>query len=224
MTTPIVTATGAKNRLAGWAAIASGVVSVIAFASLVVYLATQERTFEATGVMPPIGTGLLATSDLASTLQVLLMIPAASALDALSRRNAPVVSRAAFTVGVVALLAVATLRLLTFANSAVPGILFMAPMGFVGVWLIVANAIARGALSRSVRIVGTLAGVGFAIMGASFFFLGGLVVLTAGGGDAITNDVDFHNGIAIGGVLADILFPVWAILLGRKLLTQADGG
>jgi hypothetical protein len=56
---------------------------------------------------------------------------------------------------------------------------------------------------------------------ASFFFLGGLVVLTDGP-FAYANDVDFHNGIAIGGVPGNILYPIWTVLLGRKL-AQAQG-
>jgi hypothetical protein len=223
MTTPtVITTTGAKKRLAGWAAIASGFIGIIAFASLFVYLATQETAFQATGVMPLVGSALLATSDLGSALQAVLLIPAASALDALGRQNAPRLSPAAFAVGVFALLAVAVFRVLTFVNPAVPGILFMAPMGFVGLWLIAVNAIARRALSWGLWIVGVVAGVGYAIVGASFFFLGGLVVLTEGP-EAITSDVDFHIGIAIGGFPAGILFPVWAVLLGRKLLTLTDG-
>ena len=96
-------------------------------------------------------------------------------------------------------------------------ILFMAPTGFVGVWLIVVNGLGASGLSRGLRAVGILAGIGLVIGGASFFFLGGLAVFTDGP-FAYANDVDFHVGIAIGGILGNILFPTWAILLSRKLI------
>ncbi len=58
------------------------------------------------------------------------------------------------------------------------------------------------------------------IVGASFFFLGGLVVLTEGP-YAYAHNVNFHIGIAVGGLPGFIMYPIWAILLGRKLLRGA---
>ena len=93
----------------------------------------------------------------------------------------------------------------------------MGPMGFVGLWLIVVNWLLADVLSRTLRIAGTVAGVGLIILGASFFFLGGLLVLRDGP-FAYASNVNFHIGIAIGGFPAFIVYPIWAILLGRKLL------
>jgi hypothetical protein len=152
-------------------------------------------------------------------VQALLLIPA---VDALLRLGGPRISRlsqVAAAVGIVALSMVALMRLLLLVNPAVSDILFMGPMGFVGGWLVVVNRLLAHQLSKSSRVLGTIAGVGLVIVGASFFFLGGLVVLTDGP-FAYANDVDFHAGIALGGLPGFTLFPIWAILVGRELLAE----
>jgi hypothetical protein len=93
----------------------------------------------------------------------------------------------------------------------------MAPLGFVGVWLIAVNWLAGGVISIVLRIMGIIAGLGLVIVGASFFFLGGLAVLTDGP-FAYANNVSFHIGIRIGGIPGFILYPIWAIMFGRSLL------
>jgi hypothetical protein len=217
MTTPTATTTGSTYRFAGWAAIASGFIGIISIACLIAYLATQARQFMESGVMPPIGAVLTTGFIVGGLLQALCMIPVGIALHTLARQRWPRVSQAAITVGIVALAAVALLRLLLLLNPAVPDILFMGPMGFVGAWLIVVNWLLAGQFPRVLKIVGTVAGVGLVILGSSFFFLGGLAVLTDGP-FAYANDVDFHVGIRIGGFPGFILYPIWAILLGRRLL------
>lgn len=171
--------------------------------------------------MPLVSTLFLSSSEVGFILQALLMIPVALALHAHGRQRSPEVSRAAVTVAIISLGGVALLRLLTVVNPKVSGILFMGPTGFIGIWLIVINWLLAGVLSRGLRITGTVAGVGLIIQSASFFFLGGLIVLTEGA-EAYADDVDFHNWNAIGGVPGSILYSIWAILLGSKLLRSRD--
>jgi len=96
-------------------------------------------------------------------------------------------------------------------------------MGFVGVWLIAVNWLLGGVFHVALRVLGIVAGLGLVILGASFFFLGGLAVLTDGP-FAYTNNVNFHIGIAIGGFPAFILYPIWAIFAGRKMLQSRGFG
>jgi hypothetical protein len=148
------------------------------------------------------------------------MIPAAVTVSALSERGPSRVRRATAMLGGIGLSAVALLKLLLLLpNPTVSDILFMGPTGFVGIWLVVVNWLLAGKLALSVRIVGTIAGLGLVIVSVSFFFLGGLVVLWEGP-FAYAKDVDFHVGIRIGGVPGFILYPVWAVLLGRTLLQR----
>ena len=171
--------------------------------------------------MPPVGRILITTNYVGVLVQALLMVPVALALRALIRNQTPAISRTFLVVGTTALLGVALARLLLLLNPAVSDILFMGPMGFVGVWLIAVNWLSAGVISRVLRTLGIIAGLGLVILGASFFFLGGLAVLTDGP-FAYANNVNFHIGIAIGGFPAFILYPIWAILLGRRLLRMQD--
>jgi hypothetical protein len=132
MTTVQSATTSESYRPAGWAAIASGVIGMIAIGSLIAYLATQATEFLESGVMPPVGRLLLTSNYVGVILQALFMIPAALALHALGRQRSPGMSRAAVTVGIIALCGVALLRLLLLINPAVSDILFMGPIGFVG--------------------------------------------------------------------------------------------
>lgn len=223
MTTSILATSSGSHRPAGWAAIASGVLGFIAFWTLIAYIATtpsellESKVVLKPGAMPTMARFLLTSNSVEVMLQVLFMIPVALALHALGRQHSPGVSRAAVTVGIIALCGVALLELLPLVNPEVSDILFMGPMAFVGAWLIVVNWLLAGVLSRTLRITGTVVGVGWVIQGASFFFLGGLAVLTDGP-QAYADDVDFHNGVAIGGVPGNFLYPIWAILLGSKLV------
>ena len=205
------------TRNAGWASIASGVIGILAFASLIVYLVTQAGEFGRSGVMPPMGRFLLAVDFVGAALQVLLMLPVSLQLYALRHDRSSQLSRVALIVGVTGFVAVAIARVLALLNPAVSDILFMAPMGLVGVWLIAANWLRGTIPSRGLTVVGVIAGVGLTIVGLNFFFNGGIVVFTQGP-FAYATDIRFHMGLALGGVPGFILFPVWAIWLGIKLL------
>jgi hypothetical protein len=205
------------NSFAGWAAVASGAVGIVSFVCLIAYLTTQVDQLIKSGIMPPAGRILITTNYVGVLVQALLMLPVALAVNTLTRDRAPNASRIFLVVGIVALLGVALARLLLLFSPAVSDILFMGPMGFVGVWLIAVNWLSADVMSTVLRILGMTAGLGLMILGASFFFLGGLAVLTDGP-FAYANNVNFHIGIRIGGFPGFILYPIWAILLGRRLL------
>lgn len=217
MTTTTSLGTCRSNRAAAWAAIASGTIGIVAFGCLIAYLATQATEFIETGVMSPLGRLLISINYGGVMLQALLMVPVARALYSEARSRAPKASSFALAIGLVALVGVAIVRLLQFFSPAVSDILFMAPMGFVGIWLIAINFLLVGVFRGALRALGTVAGLGLLVLGASFFFLGGLAVLTDGP-FAYTNNVNFHIGIAIGGFPAFILYPTWSILVGREML------
>src|SRR5258705_4335235 len=113
-------------------------------------------------------------------VQAVLKTPVARALHLLARQRSPRASSVAMATGLIALCGVAIIRLLQFVSPAVSDILFMGPMGFVGLWLIIVNWLLAGAYSRALRVFGMISGLGLVILGASFFFLGGLAVLTDG--------------------------------------------
>lgn len=212
-----MTKTHSGDRRAGSCAISSGLIGLVSFACLIIYLATQASQFIATGVMPPLGRLLINANYVGTLLQALLMVPVARELPAWLGEPASGPDNMIMRVGVAALLGVVIVRLLQFASPAVSDVLFMAPLGFVGLWLIAVNLRAGKELHAAMRLLGVIAGLGMAILGGSFFFLGGLAVLTDGP-FAYTNNVPFHQGIAIGSPAAYVLYPIWCGLIGRKLL------
>jgi hypothetical protein len=197
-----------------------GIMSFACLIACAVYIASQKTEFKELADVPLLGRLLFKGTYVGTVLQSLFMIPVAVAVHTLSRLRSQRMSRAATAVGISALIAVVVLRALPLVNQKVSDLLFLGPMGFVGVWLIVVNWLLSGLLSRGIRITGTIAGVGFGIVGLTFFFLGGLAEFTHP--DAIGDDMVFHIGLWVGGIPAFILYPVWAILLGRKLLRAGD--
>jgi hypothetical protein len=212
------------NRLAGWAGIVSGISGLVAVYFLLAYLgsasATTRQEWLADGAVgtPPGVFAFQTVNYVGVLLQALFMIPVAVTLRQLDKLHQGL-SRLAATVGIVALGAIVMLRLLvlTLGNRAVPDLLFLGPTGFVGIWLVFVNWLLTPVLPKKARVLGTIAGIGLAIAGASFFFLGGLTVLTEGP-YAVAGDVDFHAGLYIGGFPGFILYSIWAILVGRRLL------
>lgn len=211
------------NRPAGWAAIGSGMMGVLGFGFLIgfaAYVASQKTEFKELEDVPLLGRLLLKGNYVGIMLQAFFMIPVAAALHTLSRTRSQKIGRAATAVGITALVAVVLLRLLVLLNPKVSDLLFIGPMGFVGVWLIAVNWLLSGILTRGIKMIGTVAGAGFVIAGISFFFLGGLAEFTHP--DSIGDDLVFHIPLWVGGIPAFILYPVWAILLGRKLVRLDD--
>jgi hypothetical protein len=212
------TTMGSNLRLSGWLAIVSGIAAVITIASLITYLATQVDIYLETGVMPMAGAILLFICVVGATVQALSMIPVAFTLDSLARERSGGLSRAILAVGVVALCLIVLLRLLPLASSAVSDILFMGPMGFLGAWMVVINRLLKGKISRGVRFTGVAAGVGFFVAGCGFFFLGGIDSVMSP--NAYAENLPFHYTLWFGAIPGFILFPIWAILLGRRLLAR----
>lgn len=214
-----VAATKARSwqRLTGWSAIASGVIGIIAVTSLMAFFAVETPQVRSTGnptVSSPLGT----TSDIALMLQALLMLPVAVALHARGRQRSPGLSRVALGLGVATLSTMVILQLLLvvkvlrFAQEGPP---FTAAIGVLGLWLIVVNGSSSGALPRRITRTGSVAGIGFAVLAASFFAFGGPA--------AAADPVGFSNpalliGSGIGTLVGFIAYPIWAILLGRTLL------
>jgi len=215
-TLPLNSHAPSNSRLAGRAAITSGVVGILAFASLVAYLATQVSEFANTGVMPAAGRILLSLNYVGVAVQALCLIPAVVALHRLGGWRSPRLSKWATRMCVSALAVVVVVRLLIFVSPAVSDILFMAPMGFVGAWLLLVNWLLNGVLPRWLRIIGWIAGAGLTVVGLNFFFNGGMAVFTHGPW-AYADDIPFHKGLALGGLPGFILFPIWAIFVGIRL-------
>ncbi len=212
----------AIGRSTPWLAIVSGVLGICSFGSLIAYITTPALQMQESGGVPPMGELLLTVQFLSSAAQVVMMIPVAIWLYSVSGWRSPALGRngtfRAWTIlGVVALAGVAILRLVAMADAAVSDILFMLPMGLVGIWLIAVNWLRPIALPGWMRILGLVAGLGLVGVGLNFLFNGGLAVFSKDP-MAYGNDVNFHIGLGLFGFPGFSMFATWSVLLGLRLL------
>ena len=217
------TSSGLSYRSAGKTAIVSGIFGILANAALLTAVMTRTTMAMTRQVYL-----LFRTHDALAILQFLLMIPALIALHKLSYKQLSGMSRATLRTGIVALSLIAFFLLLIF-----PWIMsdeyYMIPQGMFGVWLIVVNWQLKGILSRGIRWFGIVVGLGLALVGV--FEIGyailvdpiGLRIPAAPIEDLeipveTTANIILHMILDIGSFIGVLTFPIWTIILGRKLL------
>jgi len=217
--------TGLSYRTAGWTAIASGTLGLLAYIALMTAVMTRT-TMALTGQV----FFLFRTHDFLVILQFLLMIPALVALHKLSNKLLPGMSRATLVTGIMALSLTALFIILIF-----PLIMsdeyYIIPQAVFGVWLIVVNWQLTGILSRGIRWFGIVVGVGLLLVG---IFQVGYAIFVNPIGLRIpaapieeleipvetTANIILHNILTIGSFMGVLTLPIWTIILGRKLLRQ----
>ena len=159
----------------------------------------------------------------------MFMIPVVFALHSLGGQRSPGVSRATAAVGVLALSLIVLFLLLIFAQ-ALWDVIYMVPQGVLGLWLIVVSQLVSSELPRSLTRLGTVAGVGLVLVAA--FPIGfGIFVDPIGFHGPIPFDyvphqahmanVIVHIILLIGTFVGVTTYPIWATLLGRRLLRKS---
>jgi hypothetical protein len=218
--TPVATI-GTSYRFAGWTGASSGAIGVIAFGFLVAALAGRvssgdEQSWE----------HLIRVHDVGVILQSILMIPVVFALYNLGRQRSEKVSRTAAALGLVALSLIIALLALTVAK-AIWDVLYMIPQGLLGFWLIAVNRSTSPKSPRSLRILGTVSGVGLVLVAA--FPIGYAIFVDPLGlhgpvpfdyvpPQAVIANATVHIVLVVGTFMGVATYPIWAALLGRKLL------
>jgi hypothetical protein len=136
------------------------------------------------------------------------------------------------TAAVTFLTLVVVLTLLSFVKV-VADVLYMIPQGAVGGWLIVVSLQKAYGLSKGLRILGIVAGIGLILI--SFFPIGyALFVDPAILHGPISDDdptpagTDRANGIihmvlAVGTLIGCSMYPLWSALAGRWLIRRGVG-
>ncbi len=216
--------TVSPSRNAGRLAIASGVIGIVAFVSLIVAVTTRSTWTLSSRVYL-----LFRAHDLAVVLQFLLLIPFALQLQKLSRQNSAGIGRKTVAWGIGAICLVALLLLLGVGHV-VNDMAYMLPQGFFGAWLILANLRLSGSLPRWLRYFGMVVGFGLILVGTVFpglavFVYPNMLKIPA---VPVDNEVFqnteinhiLHVLLAIGSVLGVVTLPIWSLLTGAKLLTK----
>jgi hypothetical protein len=224
MTTQSATSTaGSTYRSAGRAAISSGAFGIVALALLIVgvnYMITSKA--ESSGLV-----NLMFKAHAVGVIfQSLFMIPVALVLDALARQQFPNASRATLSLGVVSLSFIVLCELLWIVNV-VADDLYTVPQGTLGVWLMVVNRRLSGVLPRGLAWFGVVVGIGLLLVGTFPLAYGIFVDPIALRGPVppdypsppfTTANTIIHGVFYVGTLLGVITYPIWSILLGRRLL------
>jgi hypothetical protein len=216
----------------GRLAVLSGVIGLVAFACLIAALAAP----------PPLPgslrreTNYFRWQDAGVILQALTMIPVTLGVYRLTVARSPEWSRLCLILGLFAQAALITSSALIFTHTTAD-MLYMAPQGLVGLWLLLINRKRDGIISSSVAWTGRVAGTGLLLIGTGFVLYGAMVApavfvrpLSNGEIDAQSwtqANVIAHVGMAAGTLLGRAIYPIWAVLLGRRLLkithAESDG-
>ncbi len=180
------------SRYAGWSAMAGAGATILGLATLLLFYSLGE----------PWGT----INDVMSMLLALSMAPLWLALYRHCRRAAPTMSLAAFCMGVLAILvvlvfqALLVLRVMRYEQTAVT---VPAAFGTLGGTLMMFGYLQRRArsLRRGLAGLGMMAGAGYVLVIAGISLGGQESALTL-----------------VGGLMAAVCYPAWAIWFGRMLL------
>jgi hypothetical protein len=214
--------TESSFRPVGWAAIFSGIIGMLAFG----FLVYPWQTLQLSMLMGR-------AHDVGAIVQFLLMIPVASGLYKLANQRSPGMSRANLVMGVAAISFTVLFLLLIFPKI-LSEALYMFPQGVFGVWLMIACWRFPGISSRGLRWFGIVTGLGLALVGifpvGYAIFVDTLILqIPAPSAEAIQKipfDTPANNMIHfilyIGSFLGILTFPIWSILLGRKLLREKN--
>ncbi|MDB5148165.1 MAG: hypothetical protein JWQ57_2185 [Mucilaginibacter sp.] len=222
MNTQTFNITASPYRSAGWSAIASGIIGIVAYGSLMTAVTTRTTKVPSQAVY-----FLFNAHDVGLIIQFLLMIPVVFALYKLSQQRYPGMSKSMLRVGIGAVSFIAFLLPLGILNITSNG-LYTFPQGVFGVWLIIVCWRMPHVLPRAVRWLGMVVGPGLVLVGMAL--IGYLIFVNtlplqipsvdpAKYPDSFTlaNQI-IHYFIYIGSYMGVMTLPVWTILLGRKLL------
>lgn len=209
-------------RRTGQMALVSGVVGLLGVGLLIAALAAptpEPNTMRR-------ATSLFAWQNVAVLLQAVTMIPVTLGLFRTSRAkpDAKFMAVSIGLVGQIALILTAGLLL----TGTVSDMLYMGPIGIVGFWLLLINKPDDELFSRRIARTGRIAGLGLLIIGIGFVIYGIFVApavfirpLTNAELDAqslTTPNLIAHVCMAIGTLLGRLIYPIWAIILGRRMV------
>ena len=182
------------SRFAGWSAYLSVAATWIGFLFLIFFFTIGQ----------PFGT----LNDAASVLQVLFMIIVAVAIHRLLHAQAAKASLVAAIIGIGAMSVIAVLQSLIVINPTlypqISGPVLTAGGG-LGVWLVLVNMLSRqgSILPPLLTGSGLIAGAGYIVLVIGFWIGGQENVL-----------------FIVGSLAVVIAYPIWAIWLGRVLLSS----
>ena len=205
-------------RLAAYTILTSGIIGILSFGFLIAFLVLRSPS-------PDTGAFMIQSHDAGVILQFILLIPFAIGLYAILHKRSNAMSRLNLCIGIVALF-FTILFLILGSIKIISDTLYMFPQGLFGIWLITSNRLMLDILPRGLRRFGKVAGFGLMVAGTFPIAFAIFVDPVAGFGPIPKNYVDkdsianlvAHIVLLIGTFMGVITFPIWSILIGRKLM------
>jgi len=210
------------SRYVGWSAILSGVVDLLGLVFLILFYVLEAPQILESG--EPSTPPLFGTLNDASFIFVaLFMIPPALALHMLLQLKTPTLARVTLMIGLLGLLAGAIVQLLyvpRVISSAQSSPWLTLSIGIIGVWMTMVNLLGRrgGNLAGGLSWLGMITGVLMSLLPVTY---------VVGGGSEIVNDpsASLSNPFIVTGFVIStfgfaILYPIWAIWIGRSFLLR----
>jgi hypothetical protein len=211
------------TRRTGYFAILAGIIGLVAVGLLIAALAAPTPSPDTMRRE----TNFFLWQDAGVILQALAMIPLTLGIYQLSVEPGGNRHRNTLALGLLAQAGLVLTSGLIFTGTA-SDMLYMAPMGLVGLWLLLVCRNRDGLMSSRLAWLGRVAGFGLILIGLGFLIYGILVApaifvrpLTSAEIDAQTltpANLVSHLLLAAGTLLGRVIYPLWAILLGRSLL------
>lgn len=210
-------------RRTGRFALLSGAIGLVAIALLLAALAAptpEPDTMRRETVF-------FAWQDVGVILQALAMMPVTIGIWQLAQDSSDRRSCAVLGIGLFGQISLVISSVLIFTHTA-SDMLYMAPIGLVGLWLMLVNNKRQGIVSKRLCWTGRIAGAGLLTVGIGFLIYGTFVAPAVFIRPLTNAEIDAqalspanlvaHICMAVGTVLGRVIYPIWAVLMGRRVL------
>lgn len=214
-------------RRTGKLALASGLIGLLGVGLLIAALAAPTPAPDSMRR----ATSLFAWQNAAVVLQALTMIPVTLELFRTGSHSTPNGGILTVSIGLFGQITLIVAAGLLFAGT-VSDMLYMAPVGIVGLWLLLINRRNDALFSRTIVWTGRVAGLGLLLIGAGFIIYGAFVApavfvrpLSNAEIDAqslTTPNLIAHICMAAGTLLGRLIYPIWVIVLGRRMVQSSS--
>jgi hypothetical protein len=205
-------------------AIASGIIGIVAYAFLMVYLVIRNQDAQ-NGIVPA------RVHDFFVIFQFLFLIPVVFALFKLIQQQSPNTSQVLLYIGIGSIFFTALFLLLGFPGV-LAVVLYMFPQGVFGAWMIIICWRTRSLIPQWLRWFGIIVGVGLVLVGifplGYAIFVDSIILHIPAASDEVVAKIPtdtlanafLHQILYIGSFMGVLTLPIWTILIGAKLLRK----
>jgi hypothetical protein len=214
-------------RRTGLLALASGLLGFVGVGLLIAALAAPTPAADSMRR----STSLFAWQNAAVVLQALAMIPVTLGLYRARSQSKAASEYLALIIGLSGQLALILAAGLLLVGT-VSDMLYMGPIGVVGLWLLLVNKTDGELFPRGIAWTGKIAGVGLILIGIGFVIYGAFVAPAVFIRPLSNAELDAqsltmpnlvaHICMAAGTLLGRLVYPIWAVLIGKRMLQSAQ--